>query len=162
MASRWCSPGAATSATDRPARVVAMSATIIDGKKIAAQVRSEVAERVRTLREQSVTPGFVDLLIGEDPASKLYVAMKYRAAAEAGMVALDRFLPADAPAGQALDIIEELNADPNVHGVIVQSPLPPDSPIDILQLQEAIHPDKDVDSLHPLNQGLLTMGRPRF
>ena len=139
-----------------------MSATIIDGKKIAAQVRSEVAERVRTLREQSVTPGFVDLLIGEDPASKLYVAMKYRAAAEAGMVAFDRFLPADAPAGQALDIIEELNADPNVHGVIVQSPLPPDSPIDILQLQEAIHPDKDVDSLHPLNQGLLTMGRPRF
>lgn len=139
-----------------------MTATIIDGKKFAGQVRSEVAERVRRLVEGGVTPGFVDLLIGEDPASKLYVGMKYRAAGEAGMVAFDHLLPVNAPAEEALAIIEKLNADPRVHGVIVQNPLPPESSIDILELQEAIHPEKDVDGLHPLNQGLLAMGRPRF
>jgi methylenetetrahydrofolate dehydrogenase (NADP+)/methenyltetrahydrofolate cyclohydrolase len=139
-----------------------MTATIIDGKKIATEVRSEVAERVRRLAERGITPGFVDLLIGEDPASKLYVGVKYRAAAEAGMAALDQFLPATAPADEALAIIAKLNADPKVHGVIVQSPLPPESPIDILELQEAIDPGKDVDGLHALNQGLLAMGQPRF
>ena len=139
-----------------------MTATIIDGKKIAAEVRSEVADRVRRLAEGGITPGFVDLLIGEDPASKLYVGMKYRAATEAGMAAFDHLLPAGAPAKEALTIIEKLNADPHVHGVIVQSPLPPESPIDILELQEAFDPEKDVDGLHPLNQGRLAMGRPRF
>ena len=139
-----------------------MTATIIDGKKIAAQVRAEVAERVRRLAERGITPGFVDLLIGDDPASKLYVGVKYRAAAEAGMAAFDRFLPATAPAAEAVAIIEELNSDRGVHGVIVQSPLPQESPIDILELQEAIDPEKDVDGLHPLNQGRLAMGRPRF
>jgi methylenetetrahydrofolate dehydrogenase (NADP+) / methenyltetrahydrofolate cyclohydrolase len=139
-----------------------MTATIIDGKKIAAEIRSEVAERVRRLTARGVTPGFVDLLIGDDPASKLYVGMKYRAATEAGMAAFDHLLPAGAPAKEALTIIEKLNADPHVHGVIVQSPLPPESPIDILELQEAIDPEKDVDGLHPLNQGRLAMGRPRF
>ncbi|TML02122.1 MAG: bifunctional 5,10-methylenetetrahydrofolate dehydrogenase/5,10-methenyltetrahydrofolate cyclohydrolase [Actinobacteria bacterium] len=139
-----------------------MTATIIDGKKIAAEIRSEVAERVRRLAARGVTPGFVDLLIGDDPASKLYVGMKYRAATEAGMAAFDHLLPAGAPAKEALTIIEKLNADPHVHGVIVQSPLPPESPIDILDLQEAIDPEKDVDGLHPLNQGRLAMGRPRF
>ena len=78
------------------------------------------------------------------------------------MTAFDRFLPANAPADEVLAIIRELNADPTVHGVIVQSPLPDESPTDILELQEAIDPDKDVDGLHPLNQGLLAMGRPRF
>jgi methylenetetrahydrofolate dehydrogenase (NADP+)/methenyltetrahydrofolate cyclohydrolase len=139
-----------------------MTATIIDGKKIAAEIRSEVAERVRRLAARGVTPGFVDLLIGDDPASRLYVGMKYRAATEAGMAAFDHLLPARAPAKEALTIIEKLNADPHVHGVIVQSPLPPESPIDILELQEAIDPEKDVDGLHPLNQGWLAMGRPRF
>lgn len=142
--------------------MVVMTATIIDGKKIAAEVRAEVAERVRGLTARGITPGFVDLLIGEDPASRVYVGMKYRAAAEAGMTAFDRFLPAKAPAEEALAIIQELNADPKVHGVIVQSPLPEESAIDILELQEAIDPDKDVDGLHPLNQGLLAMARPRF
>src|SRR2546422_3893247 len=139
-----------------------MTATIIDGKKIAAEVRSEVAERVRRLAARGVTPGFVDLLIGDDPASKLYVGMKYRAATEAGMGAFDQLLPASAPTEEALAIIEKLNADPRVHGVIVQSPLPPESRIDILELQEAIDPEKDVDGLHPVNQGRLAMGRPRF
>lgn len=139
-----------------------MTATIIDGKKIATQVREEVAGRVASLAERGITPGFVDLLIGEDPASQLYVGMKYKAAAEAGMHAFDHLLPATASLEQALDIIERLNADPKIHGVIVQSPLPPESPIDLLTLQRAIDPRKDVDGLHPDNQGLLAMGRPRF
>jgi methylenetetrahydrofolate dehydrogenase (NADP+)/methenyltetrahydrofolate cyclohydrolase len=139
-----------------------MGATIIDGKRIGAEVRAEVGERVKALADRGVTPGFVDLLIGEDPASKLYVGMKYKAAAEAGMKAFDHLLPADATLEQALDIIRELNADPSVHGIIVQSPLPAESPIDIFELQRAIDPEKDVDGLHPENQGLLALGRPRY
>jgi methylenetetrahydrofolate dehydrogenase (NADP+)/methenyltetrahydrofolate cyclohydrolase len=136
-----------------------VSARIIDGKAIAAQVRKEVAERVA---RAGVTPGFVDVLIGEDPASKMYVGMKYKAAAECGMVAFDKFLPANASLGEALSLIEQLNADPTIHGIIVQSPLPPESPIDIFELQRATSPLKDVDGLHPENQGLLMMGRARF
>jgi methylenetetrahydrofolate dehydrogenase (NADP+) / methenyltetrahydrofolate cyclohydrolase len=139
-----------------------VTARIIDGKAIAAQVRADVAERVRALSDRGVVPGFVDLLIGEDPASKTYVGMKYRAAGEAGMKAFDQFLPANAPLEQALEIIRTLNADPAIHGVIVQSPLPAESPIDIFVLQQAIDPLKDVDGLHPENQGLLALGRPRF
>jgi methylenetetrahydrofolate dehydrogenase (NADP+)/methenyltetrahydrofolate cyclohydrolase len=139
-----------------------VTARIIDGKAIAAQVRAEVADRVRRLSERGVVPGFVDLLIGEDPASKTYVGMKYRAAAEAGMKAFDHFLPATASRVEALEIIENLNDDPSIHGVIVQSPLPPESPIDIFELQCAIDPRKDVDGLHPENQGLLALGRPRY
>ena len=139
-----------------------MSATIIAGKKIAAEVRAEVAERVAALRERGVTPGFVDLLIGEDSASALYVGMKNKASTEAGMRAFDHTLPATATREEALGIIERLNADPGVHGVIVQSPLPAGSPIDIFELQHALAPEKDVDGLHPENQGLLAMGRPRF
>jgi methylenetetrahydrofolate dehydrogenase (NADP+)/methenyltetrahydrofolate cyclohydrolase len=136
-----------------------LTARIIDGKAIAAQVRKEVAERVA---RAGVTPGFVDVLIGEDPASKMYVGMKYKAAAECGMVAFDKFLPANASLDEALTLIEQLNAKPNVHGIIVQSPLPPESPIDIFELQKATSPLKDVDGLHPENQGLLMMGRARF
>src|SRR5947209_20164531 len=105
-----------------------MTAKIIDGKAIAAEVRAEVAERVRKLGERGVQPGFVDLLIGEDPASATYVRMKNKASAEAGMRAFDRTLPANAPLEQALDIIRELNEDPNVHGAMVQGPMPPESP----------------------------------
>lgn len=136
-----------------------MSVRIIDGKAIAAQVRKEVAERVA---RAGVTPGFVDVLVGDDPASKMYVGMKYRAASECGMVAFDEFLPAGASLDQAMSLIERLNADPKVHGIIVQSPLPPESPIDIFELQKATSPLKDVDGLHPENQGLLMMGRARF
>jgi methylenetetrahydrofolate dehydrogenase (NADP+)/methenyltetrahydrofolate cyclohydrolase len=136
-----------------------MSARIIDGKAIAAQVRKEVAERVA---RAGVTPGFVDMLIGDDPVSKMYVGMKYRAASECGMVAFDEFLPGDASLDQAMSLIERLNADPKVHGIIVQSPLPAESPIDIFELQKATSPLKDVDGLHPENQGLLMMGRARF
>jgi methylenetetrahydrofolate dehydrogenase (NADP+)/methenyltetrahydrofolate cyclohydrolase len=139
-----------------------VTARIIDGKAIAAQVRAEVAERVRALAPRGVAPGFVDLLIGEDAASATYVRMKNRAARELGMEAFDHLLRATATQDEALRIIEDLNADPKVHGVIVQSPLPAGSPIDIFELQQAISPEKDVDGLHPENQGLLAMGRPRY
>ena len=139
-----------------------MTAKIIDGKAIAAQVRGEVAERVKALADRGVVPGFVDLLIGEDAASATYVRMKNKAAAEAGMRAFDHVLPATASREEALGIIRELNLNPDVHGIIVQSPLPPESPIDIFELQRAIDPEKDVDGLHPENQGLLAMGRPRY
>ncbi len=139
-----------------------MAAKLIDGKAIAAQVRAEVSQRIKTLADRGVTPGFVDVLIGEDPASATYVRMKNKAAAEAGMRAFDRTLPATISQEEALAVIDELNADPNVHGVIVQSPLPKESAIDIFELQRAIAPHKDVDGLHPENQGLLALGRPRF
>jgi len=140
-----------------------LTARIIDGKAIAQHVRADVGARVAALKERyGVTPGFVDLLIGEDPASAMYVRMKYKAAHESGMQAFDRLLPATATRAEALGIIEDLNADPKVHGVIVQSPLPEESPIDIFDLQAAIAPEKDVDGLHPENQGLLAMGRPRY
>ncbi len=139
-----------------------MTARIIDGKAIAAQVRAEVAERVKALAGRGIVPGFVDVLIGEDGASATYVRMKNKAAAEAGMHAFDYTLPATASRDEALGIIDELNRNPDVHGVIVQSPLPPASSIDIFDLQRAIAPQKDVDGLHPENQGLLAMGRPRY
>src|SRR5438093_8689053 len=139
-----------------------MTATIIDGKALAAEVRAEVAERVRKLAERGVTPGFVDLLIGDDPASATYVRMKNKAATEAGMRAFEHSLPADASLEQALDLIDGFNEDPTIHGAMVQGPMPPGSPIDILELQQAVSPLKDVDGLHPENQGLLAMGRPRF
>jgi len=139
-----------------------MTAKIIDGKTIAAEVRAEVAERVQGLAGRGVGPGFVDLLIGDDPASATYVRMKNKAAAEAGMRAFDHTLSAAATADEALAIIRRLNEDPEVHGIIVQSPLADSSAIDIFDLQRAIAPEKDVDGLHPENQGLLAMGRPRY
>jgi methylenetetrahydrofolate dehydrogenase (NADP+) / methenyltetrahydrofolate cyclohydrolase len=135
------------------------SARVIDGKAIAADVCAEVKERVE---RAGITPGFVDLLIGDDPASKQYVGMKYRKAADLGIDAFDHFLPATATLDEALAIIDELNNDAKVHGVIVQSPLPRESTIDIFELQQATAPHKDVDGLHVHNQGLLAMGRPRF
>ncbi|HJP65737.1 MAG TPA: bifunctional 5,10-methylenetetrahydrofolate dehydrogenase/5,10-methenyltetrahydrofolate cyclohydrolase [Actinomycetota bacterium] len=139
-----------------------MTAKIIDGKAIAADVRAEVAERVKALADRGVVPGFVDLLIGDDPASATYVRMKNKAAAEAGMRAFDHVLPSSTGREEALAVIAELNENPEVHGIIVQSPLPDESPIDIFELQTAILPEKDVDGLHPENQGLLAMGRPRY
>lgn len=139
-----------------------MTATVIEGRAIAAEVKAEVAERVRRLGERGVAPGFVDVLIGDDAASATYVQMKNRAATELGMRPIERTLPANASRRRALELIAELNEDATIHGVIVQSPLPAESPIDIFELQCAIAPSKDVDGLGPESQGRLAMGRPRF
>src|SRR5687768_8838369 len=100
-----------------------MTARIIDGKAIAAEVRAEVAARIASA---GVKPGFVDVLIGEDPASATYVRMKYKAAGELGIEVFDHHLAATAGRDEVLSLIERLNADPSVHGIIVQSPLPPE------------------------------------
>lgn len=134
-----------------------MSARILDGKAIAAQVRSEVAERVARLGSP---PGLAAVLVDYDPASKIYVGQKRKMAAEVGIVSYDRDLPATVSQDEMLLVVGELNADPAVHGIIVQLPVP--EGIDPIVIQEAIDPRKDVDALHPENQGLLALGRPRF
>lgn len=134
-----------------------MGARIIDGKAIAAEVRAEVAERVARL---GAAPGLAAVLVGDDPASRVYVSNKRKAAAQVGIVSHDRDLPATTPQAQLLEVVAELNRDPSVHGILVQLPLPPG--VDAITVQEAIDPRKDVDGLHPENQGLLALGRPRF
>jgi methylenetetrahydrofolate dehydrogenase (NADP+) / methenyltetrahydrofolate cyclohydrolase len=134
-----------------------MTARIIDGKAIAAQVRAEVAERVKKLGR---TPGLAAVLVGDDPASHVYVRGKRKAAAEVGMTSIDSDLSADISMDTLLEAVASLNADPAVTGIIVQIPLP--KHLDAIAAQEAIDPLKDVDGLHPENQGLLMLGRPRF
>ena len=131
-----------------------MTARIIDGKAIAAALRAQVATQVASL---SFTPGLAVVLIGDDPASAVYVRNKDRAAREVGIVAQTIRLPADTPEVMLLAEIARLNADPAVDGILVQLPLP--SHIDTEGVIEAIDPAKDVDGFHPLNVGALASGR---
>jgi methylenetetrahydrofolate dehydrogenase (NADP+)/methenyltetrahydrofolate cyclohydrolase len=136
-----------------------VSASIIDGKAIAARVRGEVAEEVRAFSERTKSvPGLATVLIGEDPASAVYVGGKQRACAEVGMTPFDRRLPADAPFQQVAAELEALNADDRVSGVLLQLPVP--GHLDGPTLTAMIDPDKDVDGLTPVNAGLLSLGRP--
>ncbi len=136
-----------------------MSATVIDGRAIAQRVREEVAAGVAELAEQTGSrPGLATVLVGEDPASAVYVANKQRACAEIGMEAFDRRLPADA---SFEDVAEELNAlaeDAAVSGILLQLPVP--EPLDGTALTWLVPPEKDVDCLTPTNAGLLALGRP--
>ncbi|MCY3637813.1 MAG: bifunctional methylenetetrahydrofolate dehydrogenase/methenyltetrahydrofolate cyclohydrolase FolD [Chloroflexi bacterium] len=138
-----------------------MSATLIDGTSIAAEVRGEVGEVVAEMRSKhGVAPGLAVVLIGDDPASTVYVRMKERAAIEAGMVSETINLPADTPQEEALAVVQRLNEDARYHGILVQLPLP--DHIDEDTVIQSINPDKDVDGLHPFNMGLLMAGKPRF
>jgi methylenetetrahydrofolate dehydrogenase (NADP+)/methenyltetrahydrofolate cyclohydrolase len=137
-----------------------MTFRVLDGKAIAQAVKSELADRIAKLRERGVTPGLAAVLVGDDAASKVYVGGKRRDAEEVGMASIDADLPGDTSAQRLLGVVRDLNDDPNVHGIIVQLPLP--SGIDPIVVQEAIDPRKDVDGLHPENVGLLALGRPRF
>jgi methylenetetrahydrofolate dehydrogenase (NADP+)/methenyltetrahydrofolate cyclohydrolase len=132
-----------------------VSARIIDGKAIAAALRASLAERVATL---PFRPGLAVVLVGEDPASAIYVRAKDRAARAAGIAAQTIFLPADTSEQALLARIATLNADPDVDGILVQLPLP--SHIRAQAAIEAVDPDKDVDGFHPLNAGHLAAGRP--
>jgi methylenetetrahydrofolate dehydrogenase (NADP+)/methenyltetrahydrofolate cyclohydrolase len=136
-----------------------MSATIIDGKAIAARVRGEVAAGVRgfTARTGSA-PGLATVLVGEDPASEVYVRGKQRASGEVGMVSIDRRLPADASFDAVAGELESLNADDEVNGILLQLPLPGD--LDGGALTAMIDPEKDVDGLTPVSAGLLALGHP--
>ena len=133
-----------------------MSARIIDGKAIAARVRAEVAERVKALQAKGIQPGLAAVLVGDDPASHIYVGSKQKACAEVGMYSERVELPADAPQTAVLAEIERLNADPKISGMIVQLPVP--GHISELALQMAVAPEKDVDCLGPTNVGLMARG----
>lgn len=138
-----------------------MVAELIDGKRMAEDVRAEVAEGVAEVKaKHGVTPGLAVVLVGDDPASAVYVRNKQRAATEAGMYAEDVTLPADTSQDELLKRLDAIDKDGKVHGVLVQLPLP--SHIDKDAVMEALNPDKDVDGLHPINMGRLVEGRQVF
>ena len=133
-------------------------ATILDGKAFAADVRARVAEGVAALAaSHDVVPGLAVVLVGEHPASEVYVRNKRRQTVEAGMRSFEHTLAADATEIELLGLIATLNADPDVHGILVQLPLP--GQIDETRVLEAISPAKDVDGFHPVNVGRLSTGR---
>ncbi len=142
-------------------RESALKAELIDGKKIAAEVRAEVAAETAELKAaHGVTPGLAVVLVGDDPASAVYVRSKQQAATEAGMTARDVSLPGSTSQDEIIDKVAELGEDDGIHGLLVQLPLP--DHVDVDTIIEALNPNKDVDGLHPANVGLLVQGRERF
>ena len=138
-----------------------MSATIIDGKALAADLRAAVKTETARLRAaRGIVPGLAVVLIGDDPASQSYVSSKSRAVTEVGMRPFDHYLPAYVNEVELLSLVQKLNADPAVHGVLVQMPLPPQ--INAKLIIASIDPDKDVDGFHPFNAGRLVTGLPAF
>ena len=137
-----------------------MTAKIIDGKAVAAEIRREITERVKALKARGVTPGLVVVLVGEDPASTVYVRNKVKACEEVGVLSENIRLPATTPEKDLVDLVKKLNADPKWHGILVQMPLP--KGIDESKIINTITPDKDVDAFHPFNVGKLLIGEPIF
>ena len=131
-------------------------ATILDGKALAKKVKRELKAEVTRLVELGVRPGLAVVLVGEDPASAVYVRNKARACKRVGVTAFDHKLPAHTPEAELLELVAKLNADPAVHGILVQLPLPPH--INEEKVIGAIHPDKDADGFHPVNLGRLLSG----
>lgn len=137
-----------------------MTARIIDGKRIAREVREEVAESVRQLTPAlKRAPGLAAVLVGDDPASQVYVTSKRKACSEAGLNSWLHHLPTTTTTEQLLELIRKLNDDPLVDGILVQLPLP--RQIDEFAILSAVEPRKDVDGFGPVNSGLLAMNRPR-
>jgi methylenetetrahydrofolate dehydrogenase (NADP+)/methenyltetrahydrofolate cyclohydrolase len=134
-----------------------LSAQILSGKEVAAVVRSRVAERVGALADRGKSVGLATVMVGEDPASQVYVRSKHRAAEKAGMLSFDHHLPDDSTQQQVEDTVRSLNTDPEVDGMIVQLPLP--GALDGNKAVETIDPAKDADGLHPFNLGLLALER---
>jgi methylenetetrahydrofolate dehydrogenase (NADP+) / methenyltetrahydrofolate cyclohydrolase len=136
-----------------------MTATIVDGRAVATRVRAEVAEAVQTItRDGGRAPGLATVLVGEDPASAIYVANKRKACAEAGIADLHRHLPAESTQEQIAAVIDECNEDPAVSGILLQLPLP--DRLDAGPLTARISPEKDVDGLTPISAGRLAQGLP--
>ena len=134
-------------------------ARIIDGKAIAQRLRERVGAQVRLFEAgQGIKPGLATVLVGDNPASQVYVRNKGRATEEAGMRSFEHRLPAEASEGELLNLLDRLNADKAVHGILVQLPLP--EQIDTSAVLERISPDKDVDGFHPINAGKLASGHP--
>lgn len=142
------------------AEIIDGKAQIIDGRALAKQVAAELEQRVQRLISAGRQPGLAVVLVGDDAASAVYVRNKTRACGRVGMAHFDHLLPAATSQERLLGLIAELNADPRVHGILVQLPLPPS--IDARVVIEAIDPRKDVDGFHPNNVGRLAVGQPRF
>jgi methylenetetrahydrofolate dehydrogenase (NADP+) / methenyltetrahydrofolate cyclohydrolase len=137
-----------------------LSASLIDGRAIAATLRGELDLRVARLRERGIVPGLAVIIVGDDPASAIYVRNKARALREAGMRSEVHALAADVGEAPLVAFVRKLNADPAVHGILVQLPLP--RSIDSHAVIEAIAPEKDVDGFHHFNVGSLVSGEPAF
>ena len=138
-----------------------MTAKILDGKALAEEIRGEVAIGVAEMKQNhGVPPGLAAVLVGDAPASAIYVRNKRRACDEVGMISDTIVLPADTTTEQVLNTVQQLNDDPRFHGILVQLPLP--DQVDELAVIESINPDKDVDGLHPFNVGKLVQGRADF
>jgi methylenetetrahydrofolate dehydrogenase (NADP+)/methenyltetrahydrofolate cyclohydrolase len=135
-----------------------MTAQVLDGEAVAARVRSEVAERVRYLREHGTVPGLGTILVGDDGPSARYVALKHADSAEVGIASFHEHLPAHVSQADLDAVILRFNADPAVHSILLQLPLP--SGLDEERALLLIDPAKDVDGIHPVNLGRLVMGRP--
>lgn len=138
-----------------------MTAQIIDGKQIADTIRADLRAEIDRLKAQhAVTPGLAVVLVGENPASQAYVRMKNKACHAIGVYSEQHDLAADTPETELLRLVEQLNHDPRIHGILVQLPLP--GQIDEHRIINAISPDKDVDGFHPVNIGKLLIGQPGF
>jgi methylenetetrahydrofolate dehydrogenase (NADP+)/methenyltetrahydrofolate cyclohydrolase len=137
-----------------------VSAQLIDGKVVAKAVKEEVRSRVEALKARGIRPGLATVLVGDDPASHVYVRNKQRTCEELGMHSVGHELPATTSQADLLVLIDRLNRDPAIHGILVQLPLP--KPLRSEPILYAVSPDKDVDGLHPVNIGKLMMGEPRF
>jgi methylenetetrahydrofolate dehydrogenase (NADP+) / methenyltetrahydrofolate cyclohydrolase len=137
-----------------------MAAQILDGKSLAAQIRTGVKQRVAALAQRGILPGLAVVLAGDDPASRVYVRNKIRACEETGVASSLFEYPGSVPENELLRRIEELNRNPAVHGILVQLPLP--KQVDAAKLLEAVSPAKDVDGFHEANLGALLAGQPRL
>ncbi len=131
-------------------------AKIIDGKALAQSIKENIAREVAALKENGVTPGLAVILVGDDPASKVYVNNKKKACAQVGIYSEEYLLPADTDEKTLLDLIAKLNADKNISGVLLQAPIPPH--LDYRKISETISPAKDVDAFHPYNVGKIMIG----
>lgn len=136
------------------------NARILDGKSIAHKVRTEVAGEVQQLAQQGIAPGLAVILVGDDPASQVYVRNKGRACHEVGIAVFDHHLPHSTTKDELVAVIRSLNDDPKVHGILLQLPIPASLPVG--EILDAIDPQKDVDGLLESNVGRLWLGRPRF
>lgn len=138
-----------------------MTATILDGKALAEQIRSEIAVQVAEFtRQKGVTPCLAAVLVGEDPGSQVYVRNKQKACEKNGLLSQLYRLPDTTSTAELLALVERLNSDAAVHGILVQLPLP--KGVDATQVLDAVDPKKDVDAFHPANVGRILQGRPRF
>ncbi|NIP27794.1 MAG: bifunctional methylenetetrahydrofolate dehydrogenase/methenyltetrahydrofolate cyclohydrolase FolD [Phycisphaerae bacterium] len=137
-----------------------MTAQIIDGKQVAADMRAELKEEVAKLKEQGIVPGLGVILVGEDPASNSYVTAKERTCEELGIYSDDNRLPEETTQQELLALVEKMNNDPKINGILVQLPLP--KHLNEAEVLLAIDPDKDVDGFHPMNVGKMMVGEKAF